>query len=59
MHICKRTNIRETDPEAAKDKCARCNFCEREAIRQEFGNQARERNEYENIGCTKKSYRLE
>jgi hypothetical protein len=42
MHICKRTHIRETDPDIAKDKCARCNFCEREAIRQEFGNQARE-----------------
>lgn len=29
-HICKRTGVRECDPEAAEIKCMLCGFCEAE-----------------------------
>jgi len=32
-HICKRTGIRECDPQAAEIKCVICGFCEQEALR--------------------------
>lgn len=33
-HICKRTGIRECNPEEAEIKCTICGFCEREALRE-------------------------
>jgi hypothetical protein len=34
-HVCKRTGIRECDPEAAEIKCMLCGFCETERQRKE------------------------
>jgi hypothetical protein len=32
-HVCKRTGIRECDPDASAVKCLICGFCEKEAAR--------------------------
>jgi hypothetical protein len=41
-HICKRTGIRECDPQEAEVKCMVCGFCEKEALREQIKAEARD-----------------